>query len=198
MTTTPTRLPVSSSPTRSCFRAWWCRSSSTTPRGRRIDAAQASGDDQLLIAPRLDERYARYGVVATIERVGRFVGGAPEPSSRPPAGRIGAGTTGPGAALWVEVDPVPDAAVTPHVRELAERYKSLVVAVLQRREAWQIIDGFNQLNDPDAIADSAGYASYLSIDQKLQLLESPDVEERLEQLISWTEGTWLTSRSPTS
>ena len=72
------------------------------------------------------------------------------------------------------------------------------MAVLQRREAWQIIDGFNQLNDPDAIADSAGCASYLSIDQKLQLLESPDVEERLEQLISWTEGTWLTSRSPTS
>jgi ATP-dependent Lon protease len=154
-----------------------------------IDAAQSAGDEQLLIAPRLDETYARHGVIASIERVGRFVGGAPGAVVKATTrARIGAGTTGPGAALWVEVEPVEVAAATPHARELAERYKSLVVAVLQRREAWQIIDGFNQLTDPEAVADSAGYASYLSTDQKRQLLETPDVEERLGQLIAWTEA----------
>jgi ATP-dependent Lon protease len=154
-----------------------------------IDAAQAAGDDQLLIAPRLDERYARYGVIASIERVGRFVGGAPAAVVRASSrARIGAGTTGPGAALWVEVDPVPTSTPTEQARTLARHYQSLVVAVLQRREAWQIIDGFNQLSDPEAIADSAGYASYLTNEQKLQLLESPDVAERLELLIGWTEA----------
>ena len=46
-----------------------------------VDAARAGssgdGDGELLVAPRLDDRYASYGVVATVEKVGRFRGGAP-------------------------------------------------------------------------------------------------------------------------
>ena len=57
--------------------------------------------------------------------------------------------------------------------------------MLQRREAWQIVDVVNQLTDPSALADTAGYASYLSATQKRQLLETPDVAERLRVLIDW-------------
>ena len=99
--------------------------------------------------------------------------------------RIGSGVTGPGAALWVEVEPVEET-VTDHARELAEEYKRLVVAVLQRREAWQIIDTVHRMTDPSAIADAAGYAPYLSDEQKRELLETPDVEQRLETVIAWT------------
>src|SRR3546814_12258397 len=42
------------------------------------------------------------------------------------------------------------------------------------------------MSDPSAIADAAGYASYLSLDHKWELLENPDVESRLEALIGWT------------
>ena len=42
-----------------------------------------------------------------------------------------------------------------------------------------------QLTDPSAIADTAGYAPYLSAEQKRQLLETPDVEQRLTQVIEW-------------
>ena len=76
--------------------------------------------------------------------------------------------------------------MTDHARELAEEYKRLVVAVLQRREAWQVIDSVHQMTDPAAIADAAGYAPYLSSDRKRELLEDPDVESRLEKLIGWT------------
>ena len=151
-----------------------------------VDAAQATGEGELLIAPRLEDRYASYGVVATVERVGRLMGGGPGAVLR--AGRrarIGSGVTGPGAALWVEVEPVEET-VTDHARELAEDYKRLVVAVLQRREAWQIIDTVNRMSDPGAIADAAGYAPYLSDEQKRELLETPDVEQRLTTLIGWT------------
>ena len=151
-----------------------------------VDAAQASSGGELLLAPRLEDRYASYGVIATVERVGRFSGGTPaavlKAGSR---GRIGSGVTGPGAALWVEVEPVDDV-VSDHARELAEEYKRLVVAVLQRREAWQVIDQVHQMTDPSAIADAAGYAPYLSIESKRELLENPDVESRLETLIGWT------------
>src|SRR3954470_1776354 len=105
-----------------------------------VDAARASSDGRLLVAPRLEDRYASYGAVATIERVGRFSGGGPAAVLRAQSrARVGSGVPGPGAALWVEVDPVTET-VTDHARELSEEYKRLVVAVLQRREAWAIID----------------------------------------------------------
>ena len=97
-----------------------------------VDAARSSSDGELLLAPRLEDRYASYGVVASVERVGRLMGGGPGAVLK--AGRrarIGSGVTGPGAALWVEVEPVEET-VTDHARELAEEYKRVVVAVLQR------------------------------------------------------------------
>src|SRR3954451_7836020 len=157
------------------------------PARAAVDAARSSSDGSLLVAPRLEDRYASFGVVASIERVGRFSGGAPAAVLR--AGRrarIGSGVTGPGAALWVEVEPVEERTPTAHASELAEEYKRLVVAVLQRREAWQVVDTVNQMTDPAAIADAAGYAPYLTADGKWQLLETPDVEERLSHLIEWT------------
>ncbi|MBI2243914.1 MAG: endopeptidase La [Nocardioides sp.] len=151
-----------------------------------IDAARAGSDSQVLVAPRLDDRYASYGVIATIERVGKFSGGSPAAVLKAgPRAAIGSGVTGPGAALWVEVEPAEDV-VTPRARELAEEYKRLVVAVLQRREAWQIVDQVHQMTDPSAIADTAGYAPYLSTERKRELLEDPDVESRLLRVIGWT------------
>jgi ATP-dependent Lon protease len=151
-----------------------------------VDAARASSDSELLLAPRLEDRYASYGVVASVERVGRMMGGGAGAVLRAgPRARIGSGVTGPGATLWVEVEPVEET-VSEHARELAEEYKRLVVAVLQRREAWQIIDQVHQMSDPSLIADAAGYAPYLSDEQKRELLETPDVEKRLETVIAWT------------
>ncbi|GAD83082.1 endopeptidase La [Nocardia asteroides NBRC 15531] len=151
-----------------------------------IDAAQAGKTGAVLIAPRLDEGYASYGVVASIEQVGRMRGGAPAAVLKAERrARIGHGVTGPGAALWVEAEPVDEVAPDERTVELAAEYKKLVVAVLQRREAWQIIDIVNQLDKPDAIADTAGYAPYLSDDQKRELLETPDVAARLTKQIEW-------------
>ncbi|MDQ1732878.1 MAG: ATP-dependent Lon protease [Pseudonocardiales bacterium] len=152
-----------------------------------VDAARTSSDGTLLLAPRLEDRYAAYGVVASIEQVGRLAGGAPAAVLR--AGqraRIGTGVTGPGAALWVETELVADRPSTEHDKELATEYKALVIASLQKRDAWQVIDTVQRVTDPAALADMAGYASYLTAAQKRQLLETPDVAERLEQLITWT------------
>ena len=94
-----------------------------------VDAAQSADSDnpELLIAPRLDDRYATYGVITTIEKVGRFSRGGPAAVLR--AGTraaIGSGVTGPGAALWVEATPVDASEITDRVRELTADYKKLV------------------------------------------------------------------------
>nr|WP_040814518.1 endopeptidase La [Nocardia concava] len=153
-----------------------------------IDAARAGKVNQVLVAPRLDEGYASYGVVATIEQVGRMRGGAPAAVLKAESrAKIGHGVTGPGAALWVEAEPVEIPAADGRTKELAAEYKKLVVSVLQRREAWQVIDAVNQMNDPSTLADAAGWASYLSNEQKREILDTPDTQARLHKLIEWTK-----------
>ena len=152
-----------------------------------VDAAQASEFGKLLIAPRLDDRYPTYGVLASIVQVGRVPGGGAAAVVRGEnRAHIGSGATGPGAALWVTVQEVAVAETTDEIKALAAEYKKLLLAMLQRREAWQIVDVVNKISDPSALADTAGYASYLSDVQKRELLETEDVAARLRSLIDWT------------
>ncbi len=158
-----------------------------------VDAARASEAGKLLIAPRLDDRYPTYGVIASIVQVGRMpgrgdgeFGGYVAVVKGEQRAHIGTGTTGPGAALWVEVEAVDDSAITDETPELAAEYKKVVLAMLQRREAWQAIDVVNRLTDPSALADTAGYATWLTDEQKRDLLETPDVDDRLRRLTELT------------
>ena len=152
-----------------------------------VDAAGTQeGPARVLLTPRLNGRYGGIGTIAVVEQVGRLPGGQPGALVRGLSrARIGAGTTGPGGALWVEVTALPDEGLGERAQELARDYKSLVVSVLQQRGAWQLIDGVLRLTDPSAIADTAGYAAYVSADQKLTLLETADVVLRLELAIRW-------------
>ncbi|HET6876431.1 MAG TPA: endopeptidase La [Jatrophihabitans sp.] len=151
-----------------------------------IDAARAGSDGALLLAPRLADRYPTYGVIATVEQVGRLPGGSPAAVLRAQRrAKLGSGVPGPGAALWVEAEPVEDAPVTDEVRELAEEYKRVVVAILQRRNAWQVVDTVQRISDPSELADTAGYAPYLTDEQKRELLETPEVEARLNLVLAW-------------
>jgi ATP-dependent Lon protease len=152
-----------------------------------VDAARGTDSGKLLIAPRLDDRYPSYGVLASILQVGRIAGGGAAAVVRGERrAHIGAGAAGPGTALWVEVTEVAEPDPSDEARALAAEYKKLLLAMLQRREAWQIVDVVNQLTDPSALADTSGYASYLTDVQKRELLETEDVSERLRVLIDWT------------
>jgi ATP-dependent Lon protease len=143
---------------------------------------------RILLVPRIGDRgLAGVGTLAVIEQVGRMPGGTPGAVLRGVSRvRIGSGTTGPGAALWVEGTEIPETGQGARADELAKEYKSLVIATLQQRGAWQVVDTIKQLDDPSVIADRAGYASYLTAEQKLQLLETADLVERLELAVRWT------------
>ncbi|WP_433423668.1 endopeptidase La [Microtetraspora malaysiensis] len=152
-----------------------------------IDAARAgTGESKVLLVPRVDGRYGAVGVSAVVEQVGRLPGGEPAAVVRGVSRmRVGTGTTGPGAALWVEatvLEPVP---VGSRADELAKEYKALTTTILQKRGAWQVVDAVNQIEDPSELADSAGYAPWLTTPQKLLLLDTSDPAERLEQLVGW-------------
>jgi ATP-dependent Lon protease len=149
-----------------------------------IDAAQLAKTPVLLV-PRPDGRYANIGTLATIEQMGRLPGGQPAAVLRATSrATIGTGTTGPGAALWVEATEIaePDS-YNDDVHSLAREYKGLVTSILHQRGASQLVDGITRMTDPALLADTAGYAPYLSNAQKLQLLEATDVAERLELVV---------------
>jgi ATP-dependent Lon protease len=149
-----------------------------------IDAAQLA-DTPVLIVPRLGGRYATVGTVASIEQLGRLPGGQPAAVLRGTArATIGTGTTGPGAALWVEATEIatPDT-YGEDVHSLAREYKGLATSILHQRGASQFVDFITRMSDPSLLADSAGYAPYFTIEQKLDLLQTVDVRERLELII---------------
>lgn len=163
-----------------------------------VEAAQVAADPsgpgirstdkpRVLVVPRLDGRYGPVGTLGVVEQIGRLPSGERAAVVRGVSRmRIGAGATGPGAALWVEATAVDEPPATGRARELAKEYKALATTMLQKREAWQLVDALAQLDDPGALADQAGYAPYLTTEQKSELLETADPAERLERLIGWT------------
>ena len=159
-----------------------------------IDAADAAGATvaeggrRVLLVPRPDGKYAAVGTVAVIEQIGRMPSGEKAAVVRAESrARIGSGVSGHGAALWVEADVIEPAPVTGRAQELAKEYKALVVSLLQRRNAWQVIDSVQSITDPGQLADTAGWSSWLDTERKLTLLGEPDATKRLEQLIAWTK-----------
>jgi len=155
---------------------------------RQVPGMRSEAKARVLLVPRLpDHGLAGTGTLATIEQVGRLPGGQPGALVRGVSRvKIGSGTTGPGAALWVQGTEVEETGAGPRADELAQQYKTLVTGILQQRGAWQVIDAIQQLTDAGVVADNAGYASYLTTEQKLQLLETTDLVERLELVIGWT------------
>src|SRR5690349_16718949 len=156
---------------------------------RQVPGMRSEIKARVLLVPRLADRgLAGVGTLALVEQVGRLPGGQPGAVVRGTARvKVGSGTTGPGAALWVEGTVVEEANTGPRADELAQQYKTLVISMLQQRGAWQVIDAIQQLTDASAIADRAGYSSYLSTTQKLQLLETADLVERLELVVGWAK-----------
>ncbi|MGI5291754.1 endopeptidase La [Nonomuraea polychroma] len=154
-----------------------------------IDAARASGGNKprVLLVPRIDGRYGPIGVQAVVEQVGRLPGGEPAAVVRGVNRvRVGIGTTGPGAALWVAADTIDTVPAGERAHELAKEYKALATTILQKRGAWQVVDQVNQIEDPSLLADSSGYTPWLTTAQKVELLEAADPADRLAKLIEWS------------
>ncbi|MFD0292853.1 endopeptidase La [Streptomyces sp. NPDC127118] len=171
-----------------------------------VEAAQAAARDggskpEVLLVPRIDGTYTGTGVIGTVEQVGRLSDGDPGALIRGrDRVRIGAGTSGPGAALWVEgtrvdaVVPDPSPAsnklgrggLTPGAAaELVKEYKALATSWLKKRGAWQVVDRVQQIEDISALADNSGYSPFLTTAQKVQLLETVDPVARLKLAIQW-------------
>jgi ATP-dependent Lon protease len=154
-----------------------------------VDAARA-GDGTLLLVPRVDGRYARVGTVASVEDVGRLPSGMDALVIRGVRrAAVGIGVPGTGDATWVQVEPVQERPPSDRAVELAREYRAVVESIVESRGVPQVADFLRGIADPGTIADTAGYSPDLSFEQKIEILETVEVEERLEKLLEWAKGT---------
>ncbi|GAA2465258.1 endopeptidase La [Streptomyces macrosporus] len=167
----------------------------TAGGGERPQKTPEKGEKpRVLLVPRVDGTYAGIGVLGRVEQVGRLADGDPGALIRGLSRvRIGAGTTGPGAALWVEgteIEEVPSGpdgkAPSPGaVAELVKEYKALATTWLRKRGAWQVVDRIQQIDDAGQLADNSGYSPFLGVEQRVRLLETVDPVERLRLATGW-------------
>ncbi len=153
------------------------------------DAAGSVGGEMVLV-PHIDGRYASVGVVSKILEEGDLPGG---PRAMVVSGTervaIGTAVPGTGRALWVQVDPVADTPETPAVVELAREYRAVLENILLTRGARRMAERLREVTDASQIADLSGYSPDLSLAQKVEVLETTDVEARLRLVLAWARET---------
>src|ERR1700674_5266923 len=97
-----------------------------TPEAPAARDARASADGQLLLAPRVDGRYAKVGTISRIEEAGQLPSGVPALVVRGvERATIGAGAPGTGDARRAQVEPVTEGEPSPVALELAREYRAV-------------------------------------------------------------------------
>ena len=141
------------------------------------------GEDRVLLVPRHDSEYAKVGTVAEVgDRIRLPGGGRAVSLTGLHRGVIGAAETDAAGKLRVEVDERPDEIPAPSkTRELEREYRAVVEEILDLRGDDGRVSAFvRAIAEPGALADTSGYAPDLTFEQKVELLETVDVIERLE------------------
>ena len=141
------------------------------------------GEERVLLVPRHESAYAEVGTVAEVGAKIRLPGGgrAVELDGLH-RGVIGAAQPDPSGALRVEVDERRDDEPRDgKTRELEREYRAVVEEILEHRgDDGRIAAFLRSVSEPGPLADTAGYSPDLTFEQKVELLETVDVTERLE------------------
>jgi ATP-dependent Lon protease len=151
-------------------------------------AVAATGDDdRLLLVPKVDGRHASVGTIATIESRGELPSGHPALVVRAHERAVlRAGVAGTGTVLWLQAEPV-DPEVTDEARELAGELRAAFRELFDHLGGRRLVEVLRGLDEPDALADAAGWWPDLALDRKVELLETIDVAERVRRVLAWVK-----------
>ena len=79
--------------------------------------------------------------------------------------------------------------MTDRARELATEYRGAVEAITDARGVPAVAEFLRGVTDPGQLADTSGYSPDLSFEQKVEVLETLDVQARLEKVLRWAKET---------
>ena len=156
-------------------------------------------EERVLLVPKHEGEYAAVGTVARVtdrvrlpggaiavalEGLHRGVAGAAETDPHGPPPRRGRGASATATA-------------DERTRELETEYRAVVEEILELRGDDGRIQAFiRSISEPGALADTSGYSPDLSFEQKVELLETVDVAERLELALSYPARAALDDADP--
>src|SRR5881398_305017 len=145
-------------------------------------------EERVFLVPRHENEFGTVGTVAeVVERV-RLPGGLRAVTINGlHRGVAGAAHTDPSGDLRVEVEERPDdEPVDGRTRELEREYRALVEEILELRGDDGRVSAFlRSITEPGALADTSGYSPDLSYEQKVNLLQTLDVTERLDLALGY-------------
>ena len=140
-------------------------------------------EERVLLVPKHEDEYAKVGTVAEVtDRIRLPGGGRAVALNGLHRGIAGAAASDAQGRLFVEVEERPDQeSADGRIRELEREYRATVEEILELRgDDGRIAAFVRSITEPGALADTSGYSPDLTFEQKMQLLETVDVRERLE------------------
>jgi ATP-dependent Lon protease len=146
-------------------------------------AVDAGTEERVVLVPRKGDEFASVGTVAQVTDQVRLPGGARAVAlDGLHRGLIGAAHTDASGTLRVDVTAHPDdVPVDGRTRNLEREYRAVVEEILELRgDDGRVAAFVRSITEPGALADTSGYSPDLSYEQKVEVLETLDVTERLE------------------
>jgi ATP-dependent Lon protease len=140
-------------------------------------------EEQVLLVPRHEHAYASVGTVAEVLDRVRLPGGISAVALNGlHRASIGAAESDASGRLRAEVEEQPEVTPPPsRTRELEQEYRAVVEEILELRGDDGRISSFvRSITEPGALADTAGYSPDLTFEQKVELLETLDIVDRLQ------------------
>jgi ATP-dependent Lon protease len=140
-------------------------------------------EERVLLVPKHEDGFAKVGTVAEVtDRIGLPGGGRAVALNGLHRGVAGAAASDAQGRLFVEVEERPDEdSADGSIRELEREYRATVEEILELRgDDGRIAAFVRSITEPGALADTSGYSPDLTFEQKMELLETVDVRERLE------------------
>src|SRR2546427_2489461 len=162
-----------------------------TDEARKAIAAAHAADSAIFVVPKIDGRYARIGTLARVEDAVRLPTRIEVRVIRGLQRAIlGTTVAEVGDAVWVQIEPIEDSApASERVRALGRVYRATVENIEEARGVPEVAQMLRGITDPGALVDTAGYSPDLSFEQKVEILQTLDVERRLELAIAWANRT---------
>ncbi len=151
-------------------------------------AVDAGDEERVFLVPRHEQEFSTLGTVAEVSDRVRLPGGARAVALNGlHRGVAGAAHTMPDGRLYVEVDEHPDGVpVDGRTRNLEREYRAVVEEILELRgDDGRVAAFVRSITEPGALADTTGYSPDIGYEQKVKLLQTLDVTERLELALSY-------------
>jgi ATP-dependent Lon protease len=155
--------------------------------GMNVTLTVDVGDEErVVLVPRHESEYAAVGTVAEVTDRVRIPGGMRAVSLEGlHRGVIGAAHSDALGRLRAEVEELPDDNPPPvQTRELEREYRAVVEEILDLRGADDRVREFlRAITEAGALADTCAYAPDITFAQRVELLETVDVVERLKRAL---------------